>query len=305
MKMKKITAVALALCLLAACGGADTGSSSSSTPPASSSSFQAGTANDAKWEKVTPLTQLPSRRSEVVLKQFEEHNGPVAVMKTSMGDITIALYPDEAPKAVENFITHAKEGYYDGLKFHRVIKDFMIQGGDPNGNGTGGTSIYGAPFEDEFSDNLHHFHGALSMANSGTNTNGSQFFIVQSNTKPSDLDENNVEFQYIYNELERQMNEAALAGASDAALDKLVEGLNAALTEVSNNGIPQEMKPYYSPSFQKYLEVGGTPHLDYKHTVFGHVIDGMDIVDAIAAVEVGESDKPVKDIIIESIEIKE
>ena len=95
------------------------------------------------------------------------------------GDITVRLFPDSAPKAVENFTTHAKEGYYDGVIFHRVINDFMIQGGDPGGTGTGGVSIWGKVFENEITDNLLPIRGALCMANAGEDTNGSQFFIVQ------------------------------------------------------------------------------------------------------------------------------
>lgn len=95
------------------------------------------------------------------------------------GTIKIQLFESKAPKACENFITHAKDGYYDGLTFHRVIDDFMIQGGDPKGNGTGGESIWDEPFEDEITNDLMPIRGALCMANSGEDTNGSQFFIVQ------------------------------------------------------------------------------------------------------------------------------
>ena len=101
-----------------------------------------------------------------------------ATIKTNKGDMKFNLYDDLAPKTVENFVTHAKNGYYDGLIFHRVIKDFMIQGGDPTGTGMGGESLWGKPFEDEFSNQLFNLKGALSMANAGPNTNGSQFFIV-------------------------------------------------------------------------------------------------------------------------------
>ena len=101
----------------------------------------------------------------------------VALMKTSMGDIRIKLLEADAPKAVENFIGLAGKGYYNNLTFHRVIPEFMIQGGDPNGTGTGGQSLWGKPFADEFSTTAHNFRGALSMANSGADTNGSQFFI--------------------------------------------------------------------------------------------------------------------------------
>ncbi|MDO4605358.1 MAG: peptidylprolyl isomerase [Helcococcus sp.] len=101
-----------------------------------------------------------------------------AKMTTNMGEMEIILFPNIAPKAVENFVEKAKAGYYEGVTFHRVIKGFMIQGGDPSGTGSGGESIWGKPFEDEFDMNYRHFYGALSMANAGPSTNGSQFFIV-------------------------------------------------------------------------------------------------------------------------------
>ena len=107
----------------------------------------------------------------------------VAIMHTTMGDIKIKLFKDKTPKTFENFTTHAKNGYYNGIIFHRVIKDFMIQGGDPTGTGMGGESIWGPKFEDEFTPELHNLRGALSMANAGPNTNGSQFFIVQAKWK--------------------------------------------------------------------------------------------------------------------------
>ena len=110
-----------------------------------------------------------------------------AVIKTNMGDMTFELNETAAPKAVENFSTHAKNGYYDGLIFHRIIKDFMIQGGDPTGTGCGGESIWVKAFEDEFSLDARNYYGALSMANSGPNTNGSQFFIVQAKDVPESL----------------------------------------------------------------------------------------------------------------------
>ena len=185
-------------------------------------------------------------------------DGDTAIkMHTSMGDVTIKLFPDYAPKAVENFITHAKDGYYDGLKFHRVIKDFMIQGGDPMGTGVGGESIWGLPFEDEFSPALHNIRGALSMANAGPCTNGSQFFIVQA------------------------------AGVPDSLLQQM--------KELSDH--------FPADCVEAYEKLGGTPWLDYHHTVFGQVTEGMDIVDAIATVEVDGRDMPLEDVKIISIDI--
>ena len=183
----------------------------------------------------------------------------VAVMHTSMGDIKILLFPERAPKTVENFVTHSKNGYYDGLKFHRVINDFMIQGGDPRGNGTGGESIWGGSFAGEFDEQLHNLRGALSMANSGPNTNGSQFFIVQAKEVPANM-------------LEQ-------------------------MKELSDRGFPQDI-------VNAYGEMGGTPWLDFRHTVFGQVFEGMDTVDAIACVKT-VSDVPCEDVIINSIEIIE
>ncbi|MEK6461584.1 peptidylprolyl isomerase [Heyndrickxia faecalis] len=183
-------------------------------------------------------------------------NETVADMQTNMGTITIKLFPAFAPKTVENFVTHSKNGYYDGLTFHRVIDGFMIQGGDPSGNGTGGESIYGAPFEDEFSERLFNFRGALSMANAGPNTNGSQFFIVQS-----------------------KMVDPSMKGQMEQA------------------GYPAEV-------VEAYMEKGGTPWLDFRHTVFGQVMEGMEAVDEIAGVRTGLQDKPVHDVIIEKITIR-
>lgn len=184
-----------------------------------------------------------------------------AIMKTSMGEITFTLFPSVAPKAVENFTTHAKDGYYNDVTFHRVIKDFMIQGGDPDGTGAGGESIWGKPFEDEFDVNYRNFYGALSMANAGPSTNGSQFFIVTNKTVPADII--------------KQMRDAG-----------------------EENGYPDTV-------IDAYADLGGAYWLDSRHTVFGQVIDGMDVVEKIQDVETATGDKPVEDVVIESITIEE
>ncbi|SUP53161.1 Putative bifunctional phosphatase/peptidyl-prolyl cis-trans isomerase [Weissella viridescens] len=119
--------------------------------------------------------------------QAETIEGPVAQFETTKGIIKFRLFPEQAPKTVENFMGLISDNYYDGTIFHRVIADFMLQGGDPSGTGMGGTSIYGKKFNDEFSSELFNFRGALSMANSGPNTNGSQFFIVQATRVPAKM----------------------------------------------------------------------------------------------------------------------
>ena len=117
---------------------------------------------------------------------LENYTGTVTTIHTNLGDLKVKLFDDLAPKTVKNFVELAEKGYYYGVIFHRIIRDFMIQGGDPTGTGMGGESIYGEKFEDEFSENVFNIRGALSMANAGPNTNGSQFFIVQNENLPYD-----------------------------------------------------------------------------------------------------------------------
>ena len=107
---------------------------------------------------------------------------PHVVLETTQGNIEIELFPEVAPLAVENFTTHVKNGYYDGIAFHRIIRDFMIQGGDPTESGRGGESIWNKPFKDEFKNKVFDKAGVLAMANSGPWTNGSQFFITTAAT---------------------------------------------------------------------------------------------------------------------------
>lgn len=118
------------------------------------------------------------------LSKTSKTKNPVVVLETTQGKITLELFPKVAPLAVENFITHVKNGYYDGLVFHRIIKGFMIQGGDPTGTGRGGESIWNKPFKDEFAPNVvFNRKGILAMANAGPSTNGSQFFITVAPTQ--------------------------------------------------------------------------------------------------------------------------
>jgi len=210
----------------------------------------------------------------------------LAILHTSMGDITIRFFPEEAPMAVENFKTHARDGYYDGLIFHRVIPGFMIQGGCPQGTGTGGQSIWGGQFGLEPSFNLRHFRGALAMAHAGPGTIGSQFYIVQN----QDLSRTGFvpQFEYYLDNL-------------DEFIGAFADGTRKYLRDIH----PEE-------SLRHFIEYGGTPSLDWfwstdrqgipnpahAHPVFAHVVDGMDVVDAIANTPRGANDRPNDDMII-------
>ncbi|NOX18033.1 MAG: peptidylprolyl isomerase [Chlorobi bacterium] len=165
------------------------------------------------------------------IKNLPDNEKIVATMKTNMGDITIELFGKEAPKTVKNFAGLAEKNYYDGVTFHRVIKGFMIQGGDPTATGSGGESLWGKDFEDEFAPELTFAEeGILAMANRGPNTNSSQFFIT----------------------------------------------------------------------------LAPTPWLNNRHTIFGKVVEGMDVVKEIGDVKTNGSpyDKPLEDVVIKDVEIK-
>jgi len=187
----------------------------------------------------------------------------LATMHTSMGDITIRFFPTEAPIAVENFLTHAWDGYYDGISFHRVMPNFMIQGGCPDGTGMSGKSIWGHGFGLERSTELRHFRGALAMAQSALpDSKGSQFYFVQNNSLDSGF----------RNEF------VSLLEMQDEEMAALPDGSTATIGDI-----------YTYESLRYFIENGGTPHLDWHfsenpHTVFGHVVSGMDVVDAIANV---------------------
>ncbi|WP_304507076.1 peptidylprolyl isomerase [Anaerotignum sp.] len=229
-----------------------------------------------------------SAGTETILQaQMPKEGDEIAVITTSEGVIKLQFYPEEAPKAVENFKTLAKSGYYNDVIFHRVIDGFMIQGGDPTGTGTGGESCWGEDFEDEISPKLHFYRGALAMANRGPNTNGSQFFIVQN----KEVTQQGID----------AIRQARVPQTSDG--DKKEEvGITIGETFYTLNQLfPDSVLDYYT-------EHGGSIQLEYifgsPYTIFGQVFEGMDVVDKIAATEVDtENDKPLNDIVIEKVEI--
>ena len=182
---------------------------------------------DTEITKTDTLIEIPMAQEMNLQNPEISADADIVKMSTSMGDIYIRFFEDEAPKTVENFVGLAKKGYYDGIIFHRIIDGFMIQGGDPTGTGMGGESLWGGKFKDEFSGKVSNIPYSLSMANSGPGTNGSQFFInTASNT-----------------------------------------------------------------------------FLDGRHSVFGEVILGRDIVDKIIKVKTGAQDRPVKEVSMETVTV--
>lgn len=186
----------------------------------------------------------------------------VRITVKDYGDIVVRLFPEELPEACENFTELAKQGYYDELIFHRVMEDFMIQGGDPKGDGTGGESIWGDKFDGGYCDQLIHIPGALAYANSGgTATDGSQFYIVTG----------------------EEENEEKLGK----------------ITEQGGTYFTAEAK-------ELYTLYGGAPWLDGgSYTVFGQVIEGLDVVYAVSKVPVDSNNKPKKAVYIEKVTVEQ
>ncbi|HEX3029254.1 MAG TPA: peptidylprolyl isomerase [Clostridia bacterium] len=257
MKKSLILIISICVLFLTACGT----SKENTTSPESSQ-----TSNNSS-NKITPSKNESSKE---VSYQFTppKKGDEIAIIKTSLGDITIRFFPSESPKAVENFIEHSKKNYYNGLLFHRVINNFMIQTGDPKGDGTGGESIWSKPFEDELSEKLHYFRGAVAMANSGANTNGSQFFIVQNPTV-----DNTYEQMMTYNNFSKELlNQYKMKGGS----------------------------PHLEPGFCN----PNSGNITTGYSIFGQVIDGLDVVDKIASVTVDNSYKPQSDVKMQEVVIK-
>ncbi len=282
------------LCLLAACAGSSSASSSSagspSSAPAASSQAPSSAApvSSAAVSSAAASSGSAVSASEKLGYQLEKPAAgeEVAVLTTSMGTVKLRLFPQAAPKTVENFKGLIKKGYYNGLTFHRIMKDFMIQGGDPKGDGTGGTSIWNREFADEFNPSLVNIRGAVAMANAGPNTNGSQFFIDQVGpSKFAGWDYYTKAFQMFQQNQEGFVNQYSYAWVD--------------MTKAT-----QAYKDFY-------MKNGGNPGLDgayniigHGHTVFAQVYEGMDVVDKIAGVKVNAQGKPEQAVKIVKAEIQ-
>ena len=250
----------------------------------------------------------------------KENNKTRVRIKTSMGDIVVRLY-DETPKHRDNFVKLAKEAYFDGTLFHRVIRDFMIQGGDPDSKGapagknlgTGGPD-YTIPAEFVF-PKLYHKRGALSAARTGDEVNpnressGSQFYIVWGKTyKPAELKQMERQLamqqeQSVFNQLVAD-NKAKIMelrrNRDRAGLQELQDDLIASTKAIcAEKGLPK----FTDEQVESYTTVGGTPFLDNQYTVFGEVEEGLEIVGKIQEVETGRNDRPKDDVVMLSVEV--
>ena len=318
--MKNVKCLALLMAMILLCGcltacGDDTTKDEGSKQDPTRSDVTTSTnapsidADDIPPAKQNNLTSAYADEDYGFQLYVPNEGDTVAIMHTNMGDICIRLFPEAAPKTVQNFITLAQQGKYNGVIFHRVIKDFMIQGGDfEKGDGTGGSSIYeGGKFEDEFNAKLMNLRGSLSMANAGPGTNGSQFFINQGGPTGKTADQLKAQygFEVMYNQMVNAYSQyVAYYGDYFTAMYPTIESFIDA-----NGGLSPDSRLIPDEVWELYAQHGGNIHLDGAwratggHTVFGQVYAGMDVVDAIAGVKTGTNDKPEADVIIESVEI--
>jgi len=312
MKIKKILKTVL-LSSLTLCCGLSLACCNGGTTPSGDNEGTTGAASSVTVVRPDPNPALKKDTENKVGYQLEmpKEGDTIAILHTSMGDITWRFFPENAPKAVQNFIDLAKDGKYDNTIFHRVIDNFMIQGGDyEKHNGTGGKSSYGTAFEDEFTDTLFNIRGSVAMANSGVNTNGSQFFINQAG--PDTFNSALVtDFDTAYKAL---AEEYELAAAQDPSLKTAYPALEDYIKTYTQYYGSYPISPLSYMVTDEIMDLykanGGNIHLDGAlraiggHTVFAQVIDGMDVVDAIAKVEVNaEDNKPITDVKLESVEI--
>ncbi len=305
MKLKKIFCIMFAVLMTAGCtfalSGCSKGSDEETTAPTETT--------PAKEEKVSvnPLVKNDTENKVGYQLEMPEAGEEIAIIRTTMGDITLRLFPENAPKTVQNFVTLARDGKYDGTIFHRVINDFMIQTGDYEyGDGTGGKSAFGSAFEDEFCNTLYNIRGSVAMANSGVNTNGSQFFINQAGADKFSMN-NVLDYDAICQQAQSEydtykMNYGEEFTTNYPTLYSFVKAAYEQNGWVLSHAVTDEVKALYTAN-------GGNMHLDGAlraqggHTVFAQVIEGMDVVDAIAGVEVDSSNKPVTEVKINTVEI--
>ncbi len=264
----------LCACLLAGCSSAES----------TAATTVIGTTESVVSQGDTSLQPKDNGKKVGYQLDMPEEGEEIAVITMESGEVfKLRFFPDEAPKAVYNFKVHALEGYYDGLTFHRVIENFMIQGGDPQGDGTGGESVWGEPFADEFNDNLLNIDGAVSMANSGADTNGSQFFINATGGMSADWDY----YQQGFDVYEQSPEAFTSTYGAWVDMDKVTDAVKKLYEEHGGN-----------PTLDGYYSTTGR-----GHTVFAQVFEGMDQVYALSQADTDDNDKPLEDMVIQSVEI--
>ncbi|MDU7028018.1 peptidylprolyl isomerase [Robinsoniella peoriensis] len=268
--------------------------------------------------------------------QTAKSDGPYAIFHTTAGDITVILYPDQAPETVAYFISLAEQGYYNGSPFDYIDKDNTIQAGSKgtdeektdeektdgemtdgektavektNGEMTAGemTGAEKSPAK-EYDDGLHHFPGALAMAGGKTDAEKSQFYFIVNQEIPED--QKLVSANLYMNELVRdgtlELNEKNKESKmSEEEIKEYEDQLNQKIQSIGTEGVPENVLQRYQTALDTYMKIGGAYYLDYKSTVFGQVIKGLNVAEDLSKVHVDAVKKPKQELVVNSIEIKD
>lgn len=267
----------------------------------------------ADYVKVSPVTEFTLMENSA---EFTGNTGDVSlesgdvytiIRVKNYGDITIKLFPEAAPYAVQNFIDLAKSGYYDGKTFHRVISDFMIQGGSFNGDGTGGNDSNGGDFKCEINTKLRHYYGALCYA-SAMGSNSCQFYIVNNKQSVADPALQYQTYGEYYASLGEQYKQL-LAEYSEGSYEYDIIQDYISYYENAVKGLEAMYNATDSSVNEKYAEAGGVPFLDGGYVVFGQTVEGFDVIDKISAVKTvlgadNSMSSPVKEITIEKVVVR-
>lgn len=238
--------------------------------------------------------------------QTAESDGPYAVFHTTAGDITVVLYPKQAPETVAYFISLAKQGYYNGSPFDYIDKGNTIQAGSK------GTDVELADGNktpaNEYDDGLHHFPGALAMTGGNSDTVKNKFHFVVNHDIPEErkLVSANLYMNELIRDGNRELNEKnKKSKMSEDEIQEFEDALNEKIQSINTEGVPEKLQKRYQPAIDAYMEIGGAYYLDYKSTVFGQIVKGLNVAEDLSRVHVDASKKPKKELIVNSIEIKD
>lgn len=236
--------------------------------------------------------------------QSAESNGPYAIFHTSAGDITAILYPEQAPEMTAYFINLIEQGYYNGSSFDYIDKDNTIQAGATDGE---------LPAADkspanEYDDGLHHFPGALAMSGGKTDAERSKFYFIVNKDIPEDqkLVSANMYMNELIQDGSLELNERnKKSKMSEDEIQEYEDKLNQRIQSIGTDGVPEKIQQRYQTAIDTYMKIGGAYYLDYKSTVFGQIVKGLNVAENLSRVHVDAVKKPKKELVINSIEIKD
>lgn len=238
--------------------------------------------------------------------QMAESDGPYAIFHTTAGDITAILYPEQAPEMTAYFISLAEQGYYNGSSFDYIDKDNTIQAGAIETDEE--LSAADKSPANEYNDGLHHFPGALAMTGGKTDAEKSKFYFIVNKEIPEEqkLVSANMYMNELVQDGSLELNERnKKSKMSEDEIQEYEDQLNQKIQAIGTEGVPEKVQQRYQTAIDTYMKIGGAYYLDYKSTVFGQIVKGLNVAQDLSRVHVDAVKKPKKELVINSIEIKD